>query len=69
MLSTIWQGAGTASDWFFLLGAIAAGLATLAHFVPPTTSDGTPRGPARYAWAAILLALAVTFVALGLLAI
>lgn len=59
MLSTIWAGATNASDVFFLIATILAGLATIIRIVPDF--------PDRFA--GILMAGAVTFLSIGFLAL
>jgi hypothetical protein len=69
MLSTIWSGAGNASDVFFLIAAIVAGLATLLALVTHTRhADGTAPD-VTLAVGAALIPAAITLISLGLLAI
>lgn len=71
MLSIIWSGAGSASDTFFLIAAILAGVATLLHLVhaPAASAEGDTRSIATWPWATIFLNAAVCLIALGLLAV
>jgi hypothetical protein len=66
MVATIWSGAANASDWFFLIATILAGLAAILHLLPaPTTTSPAAKLP----WTSFLVAAAIALVALGLLAI
>lgn len=59
MLSTIWTGANNASDIFLLVAVILAGIAALIRAVPSMPDH--PSG--------ILVAAAICFIGLGLLAV
>jgi hypothetical protein len=72
MLSTIWSGAGNATDVFFLIAAILAGLATILALVAPTrthTVDGVAHTNDALAYGVALVPAAICLIALGLLAI
>lgn len=60
MLSVIWSGAADASDVFYLIAAILAGIAALLYLVGDRVVSALPMG---------LTAAALCLLALGLLAL
>ena len=68
MNAVIWSGATNASDIFFLIAAIVAGLAALmALLVHGTVAE--PDGRRVIPWPTALIPAAICLVALGLLAV
>ena len=57
MLSVIWSGAADASDVFYLVAAILAGIATILPLIRHSDAEAT------------LFPAAICFIALGLLAL